>query len=331
MDLGMRHVTQLTVGTWQAEVLYTLAELDVFTALADQPATAAELAAAHGWHPEATEAVLDAGVALRLLSRTGAVYANTELSRRLLTGDTDECLVEWVRTMGRWARAWARLTDVVRNGGPALGHDIRLTEDPAYLADLEVGFFRYATRLAEELAVCIPGPLEGALVDLGGGCGAYSMALCRRHPGLTSVIWELPDAVPLASKVIAEHGMADRVSVVGRDYTREEYGTGLAAVLMSNMLHSERRETAADMLRRAHRALAPGGRLIVNGNLLNEDRTGPLFSALHNVSSMVLWEGGRDFSVAELSRLIIDNGFGEPQVEPIAGASSHVLIARKPE
>lgn len=331
MDLGMRHVTQLTVGTWQAEVLYTLAELDVFAALADGPATAAELAAARGWHTEATEAVLNAGVALRLLSKTGAAYANTDLSARLLAGDTDDNLVEWVRTMGRWARAWAKLTDVVRNGGPALGHDIRLTEDPVYLADLEVGFFRYATRLAGELAECLTDPLEGTIVDLGGGCGAYSMALCRRHPGLTSQIWELPDAVSLASKVIAEHGMAERVTVVGRDYTTEEYGTDLAAVLMSNMLHSERRETAAGMLRRAHRALAPGGRLIVNGNLLNDDRTGPLFAALHNVSSMVLWDGGLDFSVAELGRLIADNGFGTPEVFPIAGASSHVLVARKPE
>jgi hypothetical protein len=35
-----------------------------------------------------------------------------------------------------------QLTDVVRTGGPAFGHDMRFTEDPAYTAKLEVGFFR---------------------------------------------------------------------------------------------------------------------------------------------------------------------------------------------
>ena len=331
MDLGMRHITQLAVGTWQAEVLYTLAELDVFTALAAGPSTADELAQRLSLCSPATAAVLDAGVALRLLRKDADQYANTDLSARLLTGDTDDCLVEWVRTMGQWARAWSRLTDVVRHGGPALGKDIRLVGDHAYLTDLEIGLFRYATRLADELADCLPDRLEGTLVDLGGGCGAYSMAICRRNPSLQAEIWELPDAVPLATKVIADHGMADRVSAFPRDYTREELGDGLAAVLMSNVLHTERREIAADMLRRAHRSLRPGGLLIINGNMLDENRTGPLFAALHNLSSVVLWESGQDFAIPELTALVIEAGFSPPDVFPIAGASSQVVVARRPE
>jgi hypothetical protein len=231
--------------------------------------------------------------------------------------------------MGRWARLWGRLTEVVCTGGPALGRDTRFTPDPAYLRDLEIGFYRYAVRMSGELVDCIEGTLTGTMVDLGGGCGAYSMALCRRHPGLSSVIWEMAEVVPMASKVVAERGMADRVSVVARDYTTEEYGTDLAVVVMSNMLHSERREVARGMVARAYRALAPGGRLVINNSLLNETRTGPPFSALHNLSSVVLWDGGRDFTHDEIARLVTDAGFSTPAEYPIVGGSAHVIVATK--
>ena len=329
MDLGARHITQLTVGTWQAEVLYTLAELDVFATLSRGGLTAEALAERDGLHPMATRALLDAGVALRLLTMDGGTYGNAELSERLLTGATDESLVEWVRTMGRWARLWSQLTEVVKVGGPAHGKDARLNQDPAYVGDLEIGFYRYAVRMADELVECIDEPLSGRILDIGGGCGAYSMALCRKHSELESQIWELPDVVPIANKVIAQHRLADRVTVVARDYTTDDYGSGLHLVLMSNLLHSGRREVAQSMLANAHRALVPEGLLVLNNNLLDDTRTRPLFSALHNLSSVVLWDGGQDFTLRELTAMITEAGFAAPDAHPISGGSAHIVVARK--
>jgi len=65
--------------------------------------------------------------------------------------------------------------------------------------------------------------------------------------------------------------------------------------------------------------------------MLDENRTGPLFAALHNLSSVVLWESGQDFAIPELTALVIEAGFSPPDVFPIAGASSQVVVARRPE
>ncbi|MGI8626080.1 MAG: methyltransferase [Geodermatophilaceae bacterium] len=330
MELGMRHIAQLAVGTWQAEVLYTLAELRVVDTLLESPLTAEDVAGRLQLDTAATDALLNAAVAMRLLTRNKDHFSVTQTARRFLADDSDESLTGWVRTMGEWGRSWAQLTELVRKGGPVAVGDSGMSTDPAKLRDLEIGFYRYAVPLADELADGIDPPLVGTLVDLGGGCGAYSMALCRRHPQLQAQIFDIPDTVPIANKVISELGMADRVVAVARDYATSAYGDGLAGVLLSNMFHAETDERRRLLLERAYAALEPGGRVILNGNFLGEDRVSPPFAALHHLSSMILWEGGGDYTIGETSALLREVGFEEPTTFTIGGNVSTVLVAAKP-
>ncbi|KIH99636.1 hypothetical protein LP52_05035 [Streptomonospora alba] len=64
---GPQLITKSAVGAWESEVLFTLAELDIVTVLAAESLTAPVLADRLGTHADATSALLDAGVALRLL------------------------------------------------------------------------------------------------------------------------------------------------------------------------------------------------------------------------------------------------------------------------
>ncbi len=330
MELGIKHIAQIAVGTWQSEVLYSFTELEIADTLTAGPLTAAEVAGRLELNAAATEGLLNAAVAIRMLTSDGARFSLTQTARRFLVGASDESLAGWVRCMGQWARSWGHLTEVVRTGRPPAGTDSAMFTDVAKLEDLEIGFYRYALQLADELAECIEPPLVGTLVDLGGGCGAYSMALCRHHPGLDVQVFDIPDTVPIANKVIAECGMSDRVVALPRSYFTADLGEGLAGVLMSNMMHAESLETRRLLLEKAYAALAPGGRIILNGHFLNDDRTSPSFNALHHLSSIVLWEGGGDVTVTEASDLLRDVGFGDATVASIGGNSSTVLVAAKP-
>lgn len=72
-----------------------------------------------------------------------------------------------------------------------------------------------------------------------------------------------------------------------------------------------------------------GGHLIINNNFLNDTRTGSPFSVLHNLSSVVLWDGGMNFTHSELAGLLAGAGFTESEPHPIMGGSAHVVVAVK--
>ncbi|WP_190022326.1 methyltransferase [Streptomyces hiroshimensis] len=322
-------MTQMALGAWQAQVLYTLTELGIFELLAEKPLPAQEVARRSGTHPLAAEGLLNAGVALKLLAKDGEEYADTDLALRLLCEESPESLARWVRVMGRWSRPWNDLAEVVRTGQPAEGREARLWQDPRYVADFVLGMHEYARRIADEVAEHVDLPAGARVTDVGGGAGTYAIALCRRHPDVTVRILELASVVPLAESTVAEAGLADRIAVAPGDYLADPFGAGVSAVLLSNVLHQESREAGESIVARAHRALRAGGKVVVNGYFLDETRTRPSFTTLHNLSAFTLWGGGRSYTVGEAARLLQDAGFTEPVVHQVAQGASTVLVAQK--
>src|ERR1051326_617371 len=56
------------------------------------------------------------------------------------------------------------------------------------------------------------------LVDLGGATGHLAIAACRRYPNVPAVVFDLPEATPLAKEIVAASPAADRIAVVGGDF-----------------------------------------------------------------------------------------------------------------
>jgi len=51
------------------------------------------------------------------------------------------------------------------------------------------------------------------LLDVGGGPGTHSIALCQRFPNLKAVVWDLPQTVAIAAQIIKRFQMKDRIAV----------------------------------------------------------------------------------------------------------------------
>ena len=120
------------------------------------------------------------------------------------------------------------------------------------------------------------------LLDVGGGPGTYSIALCQRFPKLRAVVWDLSQTIAIAQQVIERFHMEDRIVVKEGDWNRDEFGTGYDCLLMSNTMHGPGFQ-AEERLNQGMRALVQGGMLIVNDFLLDNDKSGPLPAALFNL------------------------------------------------
>src|SRR5579884_3220089 len=183
--------------------------LGVFAALADGPQTAAEVAERCGAHPHATEKLLNALCGAKYLRHRAGRYALARTARAWLLPGSPRSLHDALLYQLVDERYIARMQDYVRTGEPVRFHETMTPEEwELYQRGMRSG----ANLAASEVARRIPVP-RGArdLLDIGGSHGHYSVALCRRHPGLRAVVLDLPEAVAAAAPLLAREGMGDRV------------------------------------------------------------------------------------------------------------------------
>lgn len=161
------------------------------------------------------------------------------------------------------------------------------------------------------------------LLDVGGGPGTYSIALCQRFTNLKAVVWDVSQTIAIAEQVIERFHMKDRIAVQEGDWNRDEFGEGYDCLLMSNILHGHGSQ-AETRLEQGMRALVPGGLLIAHDFLLNNDKSGPLPAALFN-----LMIGA--YTVNELIAVIRSVGFADASLIAYnAQRGSGIVTATRP-
>ena len=123
------------------------------------------------------------------------------------------------------------------------------------------------------------------LLDVGGGFGHYSRALCAANPDLIAVVLDTPETVALARQNRSGGEEAERITFKGGDYLEaDEYGRGYDLVLMANILHQETSERAAAMVANGAAALGPGGRLLVLDFSIDEAQEASVVGALFAIN-----------------------------------------------
>ena len=118
------------------------------------------------------------------------------------------------------------------------------------------------------------------LLDLGGGSGAYTVAILRRYPHLRAILFDFPQVGRLAEAVMRQEGLTDRVHIVGGDYEHDALPAGPDVVLWSGNLHASSPESCRRVLTRLHALLPPGGMVLMHDYMLDDSHSGPLIPAL---------------------------------------------------
>ena len=142
---------------------------------------------------------------------------------------------------------------------------------------------------------------------------------------------DLPAIAAEARAYVERAGLAGRVECRDGDYHADEYeAESYDVVTVFGALHQESPEAIVDILKRANRALRPGGRLFVLDMMTDETHTAPKFSALFAVNMALTTENGWVFSDAELKGWMREAGFEPGETRPAPPPMPHWLVeARK--
>jgi len=259
LNVAPRPLLETQMAYTLARVVMVATKLGVFEALAERPATGAQVAEHCRTSPVGTEKLLFALAGAGYLRAEDGGYALTPVSRKWLLRQSphslaDKLLLQFLEW--DWVE---RAEDYVRTGEPVELHTT-MTDGESW--DLyQRGMRAMANAFAGEAVRRMPVP-KGAseMLDIGGSHGYYSVALCRRHAGLRSTILDLPQAVEHAAPLLAAEGMGDRVVHRAGDALAEDLGTdAYDLVLVAQLVHHFSEAENRDLAARVARALRPGG------------------------------------------------------------------------
>jgi SAM-dependent methyltransferase len=297
-----------------ARALTTAVVLGVFDALHERPATATELAGRLGIDPLGADTLLTALATLGYVAADGDAFRNTPVSEEQLVRSSPQSIATFVG--GQADLHWQildMLPGAVRDGRPYAMHEGRRGERERWEAYIR-GLYEIYRPEQDANAALVPVEDPRRLVDVAGGHGGFSMAMCRRHPRLRATVVDLPPSAAVGRRIVAEEGYADRVSFREGDVFEVGLGEDADVVAVFNLVHHLPEERDRELCEMARAALRPGGFLVIGDSARPEP--GEQVSEHGAISSLLFcaWSHSRNFRPSEVGGWMADAGFSDVAV-----------------
>jgi ubiquinone/menaquinone biosynthesis C-methylase UbiE len=296
------------VAMFTARAVMAGASLGIFAALAERPEDAAGLAGRLDLDPAGVEVLVTALHALGYLDAAdGDRYAVSSAARKwLLDEDTSVAAFATVFDYDMWDHV-GRLEEGIRSGQPIGLHE-RPPDDP-YWERYMRGLFELSRLSSGVVARLIGARRPRSALDLAGGHGEYSMALCRRHEGLGATVVDLEGAARIGRRIVEEQGMAERVAFQVGDFFEADLGADHDIAMANSITHHFDQKRNVALLRRAREALRPGGTMAVFD--LERAEPGKRGTQIGTLTGLLFYvtSHARTYSAPELEGFLAAAGF----------------------
>jgi SAM-dependent methyltransferase len=311
-----------------SRVILTATEIDFFTHLEKKPSTANDLAQVLGLDLKATTRLLDCLVVFGFLKKEEGRYLNTEKGA-VLSADHPETVRPMALHMNHLWTTWSRLTEMVRMGRdlqtkPGLKFDEKSMK--AFIGAMHIA----AKGLSSEIAEAYDSNPYNKLLDVGGASGTYSIAFLRKNPKMRAVIFDLKEVIPLAKERLQKEGLFNRVEFTAGDFYEDELPTGCDLALLSAIIHQNSIEENANLFLKIHRALEPGGVILIRDHIMDESRTKPPAGAVFALNMLVNTRGGDTYTFLEVKEALEKAGFKDIRLLRTGEKMDGLVEGRKP-
>jgi SAM-dependent methyltransferase len=326
-------ILQTAFGFWQSKVLLTAVEMGLFTKLANQRLTGAELGSRLKLHRRGIADFFDALVAMKFLGREGdgpqATYFNTP-EGALFLDEASPRYIGGILVMlnARLFRFWNDLPEALKTGQPQneIKHGQKGLFEELYsdLPRLEqfMGAMTGLSRINfEAFAEKFDFSRFQTLCDIGGATGLLSIEVAKRHPHLKCVSFDLPVVELIAKKHIAAAGLENRVNAVSGDFFKDPLPQA-DIITMGMILHDWNLEKKMHLISSAYDVLPPGGALVAIEALIDDERRENVQGLLMSLNMLIEFGDAFDYSGADFRKWCGEVGFKRFEVIHLAGPSS---------
>ncbi|MRN68508.1 MAG: hypothetical protein FIO04_02290, partial [Nitrosopumilales archaeon] len=136
------------------------------------------------------------------------------------------------------------------------------------------------------------------MMDIGGGSGVYAIQVVANSPNnMSAVVLDSKPVCQVADRYIQQYDLQDKVQTVTFDFFKDR--------------------------------LPENGTIIISEWLLNDEKTGPIPSALMGLTMIVENSGGRGYSYNEILQMLTEVGFKNIERRPLIEPAEIVIGYKK--
>jgi hypothetical protein len=305
-------MTQLLFGFTTSQALYVIARLGVADALLDGPRHIGELAEVTGTDPDALFRVI------RTLAPLGVfrTEADGKISVTKFGATLAPSAPGSVHGIARYLmethyRPFAELLRTVRTGETAANYVYGMNfadwiaRQPELVPIQNAAMASVSEGWRGPFLRSYQLPPGDVVADLGAADGSMLARLIAQAPDRRGIVFDLPEVIPAAEKVLADYDVDHRVSVRAGSFFEQVPAADV--YLMSMVLHDWDDQSAARILTTVASAAAPGARLVVIEHIVPPGDD-PDFSKATDLI-MLAMAGGKERTAAEYTDLLAGGGF----------------------
>ncbi|MCE7000933.1 methyltransferase domain-containing protein [Saccharothrix sp. S26] len=322
-------IMRLINGYWATGILGAAASHSLFTHLDAGADTAERVAALAGISERGAQTLLDGLVSLELVEVRDGRYRNTADAAEFLVEGRPAGLSEFAKLKLGHMGTMAALPDVVRAGGPVSDATVEVADNPHWekvVTAIAAQSVPVATIAAEALGLADAG--EISILDVGGGSGVYSAIWLSLNPDARATQLDWGPINAIARRLLTERGVADRFTCVDGDLHTTDFGTAAYDIAVySHIAHQEGPEDNIATFTRLRDALKPGGTLVVNDYVVDDDRSGPPFALLFASEMLLKSKQGGTWRRADYHDWLTKAGFEDITFQPTSSPAT-LIFAR---
>lgn len=315
-----RTLFDLCAGFVYSQILFACVRLRLFEILATGPKNIDVLAGRMSLPVESALRLVEAAISLKLVERRGAErFGLATLGAALLGNAGVAAMIEHhdmlysdLRDPVALLRGPDRQTALAAYWAYA-GEGNPAALDSSATAPYSALMSASQPLIADDVLDAYPFGRHRCLLDVGGGEGVFLCAAGIRAPRLRLVLFDLPSVADRASERLAAAGLSDRAIAVGGDFLADPLPGGADVATLLRVLHDHDDASALAILRAVHRAISPGGTLVLAEPVLEASAAEPVGAAYFGFYLLAMGSG-RPRTADELMRMASAAGFRDMRV-----------------
>jgi SAM-dependent methyltransferase len=308
-------------------------ELDVFTKIAEGNKTSQSIADACLASERGIRILCDSLTVMGFLTKQNNQYDLDDASAAFLNRHSPAYLggaVDFILSPTQ-RRGFDDLTAAIKQGGSTVTEEGSLAPDSQMWVKFARGMTGMMTPPAQMMAEAVgfetTSPLK--VLDIAAGHGIFGITLAQKFPNAEIYAVDWANVLQVATENAEKFGVSARHHLIPGSAFDVEYGEGFDVVLLTNFLHHFDKHTCEALMRKIHRSLAEGGKVMTLEFVPNDDRVSPPGEAMFSLVMLAGTPAGDAYTFAELREMFENAGFSRNQHVPLVPLQQHLIVSMK--